>query len=62
MKRVGDKVEIRFKLETFEHYEYDGRETRALIIEETEDEDYIRNIVPVIQEVIRQHSIGLTNS
>jgi len=47
----NNTTKIRFKLEGFEHYEYGEVETRALIISEEEDEDYIINIAPLINEV-----------
>lgn len=59
MTKEDEKMKIRFKLETYEHYEYNDTETRALIVLETEDEDYIRNIAPKIKEVIQNHNIGM---
>lgn len=59
MTKENEKMKIRFKLETYEHYEYNETETRALIIEETEDEDYIRNIAPKIRKVIQKHNVGM---
>lgn len=59
MTKENEEMKIRFKLGTYEHYEYNETETRALIIEETEDEDYIRNIAPRIRKVIQKHNVGM---
>lgn len=51
---VNQTINLRFKLEICEHYEFNGTETRALIIQENEDEDYLTNIVPIIEVVVKE--------
>ncbi|MHA6533311.1 hypothetical protein [Paenibacillus sp. BAC0078] len=49
--KVNNEVKFRFKLEKFEHYGYpEEAETTALIINEEEEGDYIRNIAPLIRK------------
>jgi hypothetical protein len=47
-------ISVRFKLEIYEHYEFNGSETRALIINENHEEDYLTNIAPIIEVIVNE--------
>lgn len=51
---TNQMISMRFKLEVCEHYQFNGNETRALIVKENHDEDYLTNIVPIIEVVVNE--------
>lgn len=50
---VKGEIKVRFKLQVFEHYQYNSGETRALIIQETDEGDFCRNVAPVIESIVK---------
>jgi hypothetical protein len=51
---VNQIISVPFKLKIYEHYNFNGSETRALINNENHDEDYLTNIAPIIEVVVNE--------